>query len=144
MTADTGAAWRAPGWRTRPELIGVTAVEVDVAGSAAGFVCAAGHVVTDATDRHGRRIIVGVVLGIEGDSGQGSNVIDVLDVRTFAAGAAEVITAVVVLAVTRIGWVGVATAAGTAGTCEGVAVVDSVPTMIVTGAADRAAVVAVR
>ena len=144
MAADTGAAWRTPSRYTRPELISVDTVEVDVAISAAGFVCAAGHVVTDATDRYGRRITVGVVLGIEGDSGQGSNVIDVLDMGTLATGAAKVITAAVVLAVTQIGWVGVATAAGTAGTCEGVAVVDSVPTMIVACAADRAAVVAIR
>ena len=144
MTADVGAVRCTPIRRTRPELIGVNSVEVDVAISAAGFVRAFGHVVTDATDRYGRRITVGVVLAIEGDSGQGSDVIDVLDMGTLAAGAAKVITAAVVLAVTRIGWVGVATAAGTAGTCEGVAVVDSVPTMIVAGAADRAAVVAIR
>lgn len=144
MAADTGAARRAPRRRTRPELVSVNSVEVDVAISAAGFVCAFTHIVTDTTDRHCCRVTVGVILSIEGDSGQGSDVIDVLDMGTLATGAAKVITAVVVLAVTRIGWVGVATAAGTAGTCEGVAVVDSVPTMIVTGAAERAAVVAIR
>lgn len=143
MTADIGAVRRAPIRRTRPELIGGFTVKVDVAAAAGHLVRAAGHIVTGAADGGGYSVTVGIALSIEGDSGQAGDVSDMLGVGALAADATEVITAGVILTVARIWRISVTADAGTAGR-EGVAVVDGIRAVSMTGTTDGTAVVTIR
>lgn len=143
MTADIGAAWRAPVRRTRPKLISGFTVEVDVAGSPCGLMCATSHIMTGSADRDCCRVTVGVGCLIEGDSSQSCDVINVLGVYAFTADAAKVITSGIILSISWIRRIGMAAVTGSPAS-EGATVINGIAAVIVTGATDSTTVVAVR